>query len=354
MAAKKQWNLAKVKAEEAYGMLLAIQGGKVVDWRDIQVGHIDTGVRQHPAFGVWKNGRSDTLLLEDGMNYKEPGKPPLDPMNYKKEGDEWVINKGHGTRTASVICGYEDGKFKGVAPGVSVIPYRAVNGVRLTGPRTIRVAQALHHAVEVRLCEVVSISLGSERGGSGLRKTVVAAYEKGAIVVAAAGQPIRSVVDPARYGGTIAVGGMTKKGAIYNPYSGDESRFVDVWAPAKPVRVATSVRKGKGKFVDKYTKAHGTSYATAHVAGAAAMWLAYHYEVLDEQYAEPWQRIEAFRTLLKHTGDAMPGASQLRGGTRILDIEALLKEPLPPADSLEKGFNVPKEPDPPRQPGDGR
>ena len=335
-------------------MLLAIQGRKVVDWRDIQVGHIDTGVRRHPAFGNWKKGRSDTLLLEDGVNYKDKRKLPLDPMNYKKEGDELMINKGHGTRTASVICGCEAGKFSGVAPGVPVIPYRAVNGVDLTTSRTKRVAQALCHAVEDRLCEVVSISLGSGWHASGLREAVVTAYEKGTIVVAAAGQPIRSVVFPARYAGTIAVGGVTKKSAVYNPYSGDESRFVDVWAPACPVRVAKSVRKAKGGFVHKYRKSHGTSYATAHVAAAAAMWLAYHYEVLDDQYPKRWQRIEAFRTLLMETGDAMPGASQLRGGTRILDIEALLKEPLPPADSLEKGFNVPKEPDPPRRPDDGR
>ena len=79
-------------------------------------------------------------------------------MNYKKQDDELMINKGHGTRTESVICGYERGKYRGVAPGVPVIPYRAVNGVDLNTRRSKWVAQALCHAVEGRLCEVVSTS----------------------------------------------------------------------------------------------------------------------------------------------------------------------------------------------------
>ena len=110
----------------------------------------------------------------------------VDPMNYKKQDDELMINKGHGTRTASVICGYERGKYRGVAPGVPVIPYRAVNGVDLNTRRSKWVAQALCHAVEGRLCEVVSISLGSGFHATGLQKGVVTAYEKGTIVVAAA------------------------------------------------------------------------------------------------------------------------------------------------------------------------
>ena len=239
VAAIKQWNLDVVKAEVAYGMLPTLGSTSVVDWRDIQVGHIDTGVRRHRVFGPWADGRSETLLLEDGVNYKEPGELPLDPMNYTRQGDEWMINEGHGTRTASVICGYEAGKFRGVAPGLPVIPYRAVNGVDLTTSRTKRVAQALSHAVRDRLCEVVSISLGSGAPATALQRAVATSYESGTIIVAAAGQPIKNVVYPARYAGAVGVGGITDGGEIYNPYSPGKA---DSWTFGHPLTRCESGR----------------------------------------------------------------------------------------------------------------
>ena len=168
--------------------------------------------------------------------------------------------------------------------------------------------------------------------------------------------PFKSVVFPARYAGTIAVGGVTDKGAVYCAYTSDDVNFVDVWAPADPVRVATSVRKTDGKrgFSDKYISEDGTSYATAHVAAAAAMWLTHHYESLDDAYPEPWQRIEAFRKIIRETGTPTSGEYQPPEDTKILDIEAVLKAALPSASALDKQFNVPKRPDPPTPPEDRR
>ncbi len=88
MSTTNQWNLRAVRAEEAFDLLPKLPGSNIVAWHDIQVAHIDTGVRRHPAFGPWSEGESDTLLLEDGENYKEKGELPLDPMNYKKQFGE--------------------------------------------------------------------------------------------------------------------------------------------------------------------------------------------------------------------------------------------------------------------------
>ena len=342
---KKQWNLDLVNAESAYKLLPLLPGSEAVDWRDIEVGHIDTGIRRHPAFGPWVDGRSETVLLERGSNLKEPGTLPLDPMNYYTyEGGAWTIRRGHGTRTASVICGSVAGEYRGVAPGLPVVPYRAVNGVDLTSVRSKRVAEALEGAVKEASCEVISISLGTPSKAERLGNALDKAYEKGVIVVAAGGQCTNRVVYPARYARSIGVGGVRANRMVWHRYyvdaakSAEDLRYIDVWAPAKKVLVATTDRKDKDdpEFHHGYDFKSGTSYATAHVAAAAAMWTAQHYDDLRNRYKRPWQRVEAFRTAIRATGTPIKGSYPRQKKTRILDIDALLKQALPDVSELRK------------------
>lgn len=83
---------------------------------------------------------------------------------------------------------------------------------------------------------------------------------------------------------------------------------------------------------DKPVYSHGgdgTSYATALTAGAAALWLARHGGVLDAQYPQPWQRVEAFKQLLRSEvrvpSPWYPGSF----GTGVPDVHKLLSAPLP-------------------------
>jgi subtilisin family serine protease len=84
-----------------------------------------------------------------------------------------------------------------------------------------------------------------------------------------------------------------------------------------------------------FGKGSGTSYATVHVAAAAAMWLVKHRARLDAAYPEPWQRVEAFRRLLRDTRSPINGAPPANG-SGVLDIEALLKAALPAKADLRK------------------
>lgn len=342
---RKRWNLDMVNAESAYELLPLLPGSEAVDWRDIEVGHIDTGIRRHPALGPWVDGRSETVLLERGRNLKEPETLPLDPMDYYTyEGGALTLTRGHGTRTASVICGSVAGKFRGVAPGLPLIPYRAVNGVDLTSVRSKRVAEALETAVKGGGCEVISISLGTPSKAERLGQALDWAYEKGIIVVAAGGQYTNRVVYPARYARSIGVGGVRANRTVWHPYyvdaakSAEDLKYIDVWAPAKKVLVATTDRKDKNdpEFHDRYDFKSGTSYATAHVAAAAAMWVARHYDELRSRYRRPWQRVEAFRATIRATGTAIKGSYPRKKKTRILDIDALLRLALPDISNLRK------------------
>ncbi len=59
------------------------------------------------------------------------------------------------------------------------------------------------------------------------------------------------------------------------------------------------------------------------------MWLRLRRDDLNEKYLEPWMRIEAFRKLVRATGQAVVGTAQPDEGTGILDIAALLQSELP-------------------------
>ena len=345
-----------VQAPEARRRLPKQSGSDHVDWGNIRVAHLDTGYSEHPCFGDWTEGTT-WLRPAEGLNVREPGRPPKDPLNY--EG-----NPGHGTRTASILCGEavpvpgqpSPGEIS-VAPRLPVIPCRVVNSVVLRPEHNREaVAAGIRHAV-VRRCQVVSISLGipfmTPFTTGGMGHAVDEAYESGIIIVAAGGQVIDSVCYPAKYNRTIGVGGVTSARRVWFNYKAGKD-MISVWAPAAdvvhadslaPVGITTipplegadpgSSSLSPGSHSGKYQKGEGTSYATVHVAAAAAMWLVARGADIAHGYSEPWQRIEAFRHLLRQTAQPLVGARP-GGATGILDIAALLRAELPAAGSLAR------------------
>ena len=46
-----------VRSREARALLPELPGTpEQVDWRDLRVGHLDTGFTEHPVFGDWATG----------------------------------------------------------------------------------------------------------------------------------------------------------------------------------------------------------------------------------------------------------------------------------------------------------
>jgi subtilisin family serine protease len=328
-----------------------------VDWRDLRVGHLDTGFTEHPVFGDWTTG-AVWLRTADGLNLREGGSDAHDPLNY--EG-----NPGHGTRTCSVVCGdappLPDGEPPqseiGVAPRLPVVPCRIVNSVVLTPERNREAVAAGIKHVRAKRCQVISISLGTPffppNATGGMGRAVDKAYEEGAISVAAGGQVIDVVTYPGKYGRTIGVGGVTWQRRIWFDYEAGKEK-IDVWAPAEGVLRADSIAApgqavmppieaddpgafslDPGSHAGSYGKGDGTSYATVHVAAAAAMWLLLRKDDIERTYGEAWQLVEAFRRLLRVTAGPING-KQPANRTGVLDIEKLLLAPLPPASGLQK------------------
>jgi len=329
---KHDWNIKKTRAREA--MRLMPRTGRLVDWGEVEVAQIDTGINRHPTFGPWTDGASPFVRMGTDQNLVEEGTQPIDPLDYKG-------NPGHGIRTASVLNGRPiagAGFAGGVAPGLPLVPYRAVTSViPFSRKEQARLARAIERAVD-HDCGVISMSMGSPLvtlpRPSRLGAAIDRAYEAGIIVVAAGGQKTDMVTYPGKFTRTIGVGGTRPDDKVFHKYSLRTAQWIDVWAPAAKIFRASS-RLDDGAIVEaRYKFARGTSYAATHVAAAAAMWLAYHGDSLHSAYPEAWQRVEAFRWLVGETGSPVKGSYWPTKPIGILNIERLLKAELPAAGTL--------------------
>jgi hypothetical protein len=224
--------------------------------------------------------------------------------------------------------------------------------------RRLAVADGIEHCVD-QGCQVISMSLGwpdliPKVAARDMGAAVDKAYLRGVILVAAAGQVIDSVTHPGMFHRTICCGALKIWRHVWFSYRHGGER-IDVWAPGADI---TTLGLGEGAPMvtdgddpggssnqisasldsnKQLGKGTGTSYATAHVAAAAALWLRHRGAEIDATYgAEPsWHRVEAFRTLLRLTaGNIVPRRS--RGEPGALLIDGLLKADLPEKSSLAK------------------
>ena len=71
-----------------------------------------------------------------------------------------------------------------------------------------------------------------------------------------------------------------------------------------------------------------------HLHARPATNVADHGAVLNARYAQPWQRVEAFKAVTKASAQAMPNQQAGSFGAGVIDVAALLQQPLPAADAL--------------------
>lgn len=224
------WGVVRVNAEGAWN--------RGIDGRGVKVAVVDTGIDcAHPDLAANCAG---------GYNAIDSGKPPMD-------------DNSHGTHVAGTIAGAKDGKgVVGVAPAARLYAVKVldgdgggsltsiVKGIVWTGRNGIQVA---------------NMSLGSPVGSVFMRLAVAYAKSKGVAIIAAAGNSGGSVGYPAAYEDTIAVAAADSDDKLAEFSS--RGKQVDFIAPG--VDVESSVPGGK---YDRYS---GTSMATPHMTGLAAL-----------------------------------------------------------------------------------
>ncbi len=286
--------------------------------KGVTVGHPDTGyTRHHELF----DGKVGGVMENEGFDWVGHDKEPLD-----ERGSRFF---GHGTSTASVIMSDgvphpADHNIFGAAPGVRLLPYRVTRSVVLASRRSrLNLAESNNTAVEQR-ADIISISLGWAWGLKELREAINNAHAHGVIVVAAAGQiarwaPPPPVAAPAKYSTVIAAAASDPYGAGMSWSARGSS--VDITAPGEGVWRAY----WEGNLPE-IERSWGTSYAAAHVTGAAALWLQHFKKHPRIKADDGRHRATLFRHALYMCGLRAPNdvRDPSDWGAGLLDAEALL------------------------------
>ncbi|MER6942951.1 S8 family serine peptidase [Nonomuraea sp. NPDC000554] len=227
---------------------------------------------------------------------------------------------GHGTHVASTIAGSgaaSDGRRKGVAPGARLVSGRVLGG---DGYGQLSwIIDGMEWAAGEQHADIVNMSLGSRDAGGPLTSAVSRLSQQyGTLFVVAAGNDgcDSCVGAPGDAPEALTVGAVDREDKLApfssrGPIAADLSVKPDVTAPGVQI---TAARSGGG-IADPYVTMSGTSMATPHVAGAAALL----------RQARPGITGAELKSLLMETAKPTQGTPVDSQGTGRIDVAAALK-----------------------------
>jgi subtilisin family serine protease len=255
---------------------------------------LDQSVPQIGAPEAWAAGYDGTgtkvAILDTGIdpNHPDVAGRVKTTQNFTDDPDA-VDHHGHGTHVASTIAGSgaaSGGKYKGVAPGADLYIGKVLNNAG-EGPQSGVIA-GMEWAV-AQGADVVSMSLGAAAGSDGtdpLSQAVNQLTESsGTLFVIAAGNtgPGKGTVgSPGAAKDALTVGAVNKQDQLAGfssrgPVKDTFAVKPEITAPGVGIVAARAAGTTMGTPVDaNYTTASGTSMATPHVSGAAAILVQRH------------------------------------------------------------------------------
>ena len=252
---------------------------------------LDVSVPQIGAPEAWKAGLDGTgvtvAILDTGIDATHPDLAGqikgTENFTDAPSTDDTV---GHGTHVASIVAGTgaaSGGKYRGVAPGAKLLIGKVCADVFCEDSAILAgMAWAAPQA------QVINLSLGGgdAPGIDPLEEavnTLTAQY--GALFVIAAGNDgsVASVGSPATADAALAVGAVDDEDQLADfssrgPRLGDDAIKPEITAPGVDIIAAKAKNGviGDPAPVDGYTSLSGTSMATPHVAGSAAIMAQQH------------------------------------------------------------------------------
>ena len=295
---------------------------------------VDTGITVHydldanvlPGYDMI----SDPVEARDGDDVRDDD--PTDEGDWAAAGQCGVgsppwDSSWHGTHVAGIIAAADDGAgIAGVAPEAKILPVRALGPC---GGYTSDIIDAITWASGAAVpgvprnenpARVINLSLGgAEECSEIFQETLDAANSRGAAVVVAAGNESQPAANssPANCQGVISVAASGRTGALA-PYS-NYGEAVDVTAPGGDMTasaeagILSTANGGQNGGVAEeqiHYFAQGTSSATPHVAGVAALLMA---------KLGPGATPALVEERLKATARPLPGGCLLGCGAGLVD-----------------------------------
>jgi subtilisin family serine protease len=262
-------------------------GNPLPQKRDVYVGIIDEGYMfAHPDLaanvGTNTNEIAGNGIDDDGNGYVD------DVYGWDFDKNDATVFDGagddHGTHVAGTIAAV-GGNGAGVA-GVCWTGIKLLNAKFLgrRGGTTANAIKAIDYFIDLKRRGFNIVALNNSWGGGGFSGALQAAIDRadasGILFVAAAGNESNnndaSAAYPAAYPNKniISVAALTSTGGLAS-YSNYGQQTVDIGAPGSSIWSTVPVSK-RGLLAADYASYSGTSMATPHVTGAAAMYAGRH------------------------------------------------------------------------------
>lgn len=246
------------------------------------------------ATGIAITGKGiKVAILDTGIDYTQPdlggclgkGCKVVAGQNFVEgeAADNLMDHNGHGTHVAGIVAA--SGVLKGLAPDASLYAYKVLNndGFGTDSSIIAGLEKAVNPDGDAATddgADVINMSLGGPADAdSPLSEAANAAMASGAVVVVAAGNSgsrYGTIGSPGNAARVLTVGAADNTGAIAyfssrGPVKGKNYVKPELLAPGMNIN---SVKAGGG-----YTVLSGTSMASPHVAGGAALMMQAHPEL---------------------------------------------------------------------------
>ncbi|MEV8374765.1 S8 family peptidase [Kribbella sp. NPDC056861] len=328
--------VAKGDGAELLGQLVGGPGAKAGGtplrriWLDgkVRTTAYESGATRIGAPTAWKGGYTGkgvrVALLDTGVDVTHPDLRGRIAVYKNFTKDSALDSVGHGTHVASTLAGtgaLSHGLYRGVAPDASLVIGKVLADPEEDGEESTILAGMEWAAVEQK-ARIVSMSLGydDEPGIDPLEEAVNRLTARtGVLFVTAAGNagPDPGLGSPATADAALAVGAVDKNDQLARfssrgPRLEDGAIKPDVTAPGVDIIAARSKDSSPpGEQVGRYyVNLYGTSMATPHVAGAAA--------ILAQQHPQ-WKAPE-LKAMLMSTAKSIAGQTAYEQGAGRIDV----------------------------------